>query len=255
LIAVRGTSAGAPGLANTKVSHTLRSLRTVLHGLVDDLLTVLLPGRCPGCGRRAEPVCDRCLAGMRAAPNAASPPGIVWSTAVFAYEGVARELVARVKYRNERIAVRWLGARLAERCAHAPFAIDTVTWVPASAQRRAERGVDHGALLARVVATELGLDARRLLTRDDGPPQTGRPAAERRSGPILREAGAVARMCVAGKNVLVVDDVVTTGATLQAAARVLRSLGAREVLAATVARTPRPGEGRRVPPYTRSPSG
>ncbi len=227
----------------------------MFRGVVDDLLTVLLPGRCPGCGRRAEPVCERCEAGMRAAPHAGPPPGIVWSTAVFAYEGVARELVARVKYRNERIAVRWLGAQLAARCRHAPIAIDGVTWVPASASRRAERGVDHGALLARVVASELGLDARRLLTRDDGPPQTGRPAAERRAGPMLHGAGAVAQMSVAGKNVLVVDDVVTTGATLQAAARVLLSLGARAVLAATVARTPRPGEGRRVSPYTRSPSG
>src|SRR5205085_10898147 len=120
----------------------------MLQGLVDDLLTALLPGRCPGCGRRAEPVCAQCAAGMRAAPPAALPPGIAWSTAVFAYEGVARELVARVKYRNERIAVRWLGARLADKCAHAPFAIDSVTWVPASASRRAEPGVGHGALPA-----------------------------------------------------------------------------------------------------------
>ncbi len=221
----------------------------MLHGLVDDLLTVLLPGRCPGCGRRAEPVCELCAASMRGAPPAAPLPGITWSTAAFAYEGVARELVARVKYRNERIAVRWLGARLADRCASAPYSIDAVTWVPASARRRAARGVDHGALLARVVATGIGRDARRLLTRDDGPPQTGRPAAERRAGPTLYGAGSIT-----GQNVLVVDDVVTTGATLTAAARALHALGAREVLAATVARTPRPEERRVVAPYTRSPA-
>src|SRR5207244_6148667 len=108
-----------------------------------------------------------------------------------AYEGVARELVARVKYRNERIAVRWLGARLTERCAAAPFTIDTVTWVPASASRRAAQGVDHGALLARVVAAGMGRKAVRLLTRDDGPPQTGRAAAERRAGPRLSGAGSI----------------------------------------------------------------
>jgi predicted amidophosphoribosyltransferase len=187
---------------------------------------------------------------MRSAPHAAPVPGVAWSTAAFAYEGVARELVARVKYRNERIAVAWLGARLADRCANAPFPIDVVTWVPASASRRAARGVDHGALLARVVAAGLRRDVRRLLTRDGGPPQTGRPAAERRAGPTLRPAGSFA-----GLNVLVVDDVVTTGATLGAAARALHAGGAREVLAATVARTPRPGEGRSVPPYTRSPGG
>lgn len=219
----------------------------MLRTLVDDLLAVLLPGRCPGCGQRAEPVCAPCAAAMRAAPFAPPLPGIAWSTAAFAYEGVARELVARVKYRNERIAVRWLGARLVERCAVAPFSIDTVTWVPASASRRAARGVDHGALLAGVVAAGIGLRADRCLSRDDGPPQTGRAAAERRAGPTLYGAGSIA-----GHNVLVVDDVVTTGATLVAAARVLHSLGAREVLAATVARTPRPADRASRPPYTRS---
>jgi predicted amidophosphoribosyltransferase len=218
-------------------------LRTAL----DDLLTALLPGRCPGCGQRAEPVCAACSAAMRAAPNAAPLPGIAWSTAAFSYEGVARELVARVKYRNERIAVRWLGARVAERCARSPFAIDVVTWVPASAQRRAARGVDHGALLARAVAHGVGRESEKLLTRDGGPPQTGRPAAERRAGPVLHGAGSVA-----GLNVLLVDDVVTTGGTLIAAARVLHAIGAREVLAATVARTPRPGERPPNAPYTRS---
>lgn len=181
---------------------------------------------------------------MRSAPAAPALPGITWSTAAFAYEGVARELVARVKYRNERIAVRWLGARVAQRCALAPR-IDVVTWIPASATRRAARGIDHGALLARVVAERLGYGAERLLWRDGGPPQTGRPAAERRAGPRLHARGSIS-----GRSVLVVDDVVTTGATLTAAARVLRALGASDVLAATVARTPRPVD--RVPgaPYT-----
>jgi len=221
---------------------------SVLAGLVDDLLTALLPGRCPGCGRRAEPVCAPCAAAMRSAPRAAPPPGVAWSTAAFAYEGVARELVARVKYRNERIAIRWLGARVAQRCMNAPFSIDIVTWVPASASRRAARGVDHGALLARVVAAGIQRDAKQLLTRDNGPPQTGRAAVERRVGPRLYAVGSIA-----GHNVLVVDDVATTGATLTAAARVLHARGAREVLAATVARTPRPGE--RAPTALYTPDG
>jgi ComF family protein len=204
--------------------------------LADDLLAALLPGRCPGCGARAEPVCDACAASMQAAPPGRALPGVSWSVAAFAYEGVARELVARVKYRNERVAVRFLARELARACTLSPIAFDAITWIPASAPRRAARGIDHGELLARAVSRELGINVTALLRRGPGPPQTGRPAAERRAGPTLRATGDAS-----GRALLVVDDVVTTGATLIAAARVLRACGARDVLAATVARTPRPG--------------
>jgi len=182
---------------------------------------------------------------MRAAPIGREIPGVTWSVAVFAYEGVARELVARVKYRNERAAVRWLAALLARECRAAPVTVDAITWVPASERRRVARGIDHGALLARAMAAELGRTSERMLVRDDGEPQTGRAYERRRAGPVLTGTGAIA-----GRSVLVVDDVTTTGATLAAAARALRAGGARDVLAATVARTPRPFERTRAAAYT-----
>ena len=162
----------------------------MLRDLADDLLAVLLPGRCPGCGARGEPVCGACAAALPGAPPGRALPGVSWSVAAFAYEGVARELVARVKYRNERVAVKWLARRLAERLATCPVPFDTITWVPGSAQRCATRGVDHGALLARAVARECDATATQLLRRDPGPPQTGRPAVDRRAGPVLHASRA-----------------------------------------------------------------
>jgi predicted amidophosphoribosyltransferase len=219
----------------------------MLRSLSDDLLSLLLPGKCPGCGRRAEPVCGQCARSMRAAPAGRPIPGVTWAVSAFVYEGVARELVARVKYRNERLAVRWLAARLAECCGHTPIPFDVVTWIPASAARRASRGIDHGALLARAVGAAFALAPECLLTRDDGPPQTGRPIEERRAGPTLQGTGSIA-----GRTVLVVDDVVTTGATLAAAASILRGCGARDVVAGTIARTPKPSDRRRDAAYTRT---
>jgi len=214
--------------------------------LADDLLAALLPGRCPGCGARAEPVCAACATSMRAAPSGRALPGVSWSVAAFAYEGVARELVARVKYRNERVAVRFLARELARACATIPVQCDVITWIPASAPRRAARGIDHGELLARAVSRELGVNVTALLRRGPGPPQTGRPAAERRAGPAL-----YASRQAMDRIVLVIDDVTTTGATLITAANALRACGARDVFAATVARTPRPGSRTHDGAYTR----
>jgi predicted amidophosphoribosyltransferase len=152
--------------------------------------------------------------------------------ALLAYDGAGRRLVARLKYANERAALRGLAAALA---AAAPPGADAVTWAPTGATRRRERGFDQAELLARAVARRLRLPCRRLLRRDPGPPQTGRTRAERRTAPPV----FTPRRPAPG-TVLLVDDVVTTGATAAAAARALRGAGATRVVLLAAARTPPP---------------
>ena len=192
---------------------------------------MLLPVRCPGCGALGGAPCAGCASTLRPAPSLRVPPGVDSCLAVLAYEGVARHLVAKLKYRNHRDALGGLAAAMAA-LVLVPAAVDVVTWAPTTAARRRARGFDHAELLARAVAHRLHRPCHPLLVRHPGPPQTGRSRGERRAGPVLSPRGRCP------PSVLLVDDVVTTGATVSAAARALRSAGAARVSVVAAARTP-----------------
>ena len=170
------------------------------------------------------------MSGLRPAPSLPPPPGVDECRALLAYEGVGRELVARLKHRNHRGALPGLAAAAASLVD--PGEVDVVTWAPTSPGRRRARGYDQSELVARVVARRLGRPCRRLLRRPEGPAQTGRSAAQRWAGPVFSARS------VAGARVLVVDDVVTTGATAARACEALRAGGASRIVVLALARTP-----------------
>lgn len=145
-------------------------------------------------------------------------------------DGATKEAVTGLKYRNERANARVLAALLVPLVADG---VQVVTWAPTAESRRMRRGVDHAELIARHLAAAAGLPARRLLRRVGSSQQTGHGLAERRAGPVF-----VASRACAGLSVLVVDDVVTTGATMVAACTQLLREGAARAGGLTVAAVP-----------------
>ena len=128
-----------------------------LRDTLEDLFDAILPARCPGCGRCGALVCDACAATLVRAPIVPPPPPVAWWTSCFVYTGVARELVARAKYRNERRFLVLVARELAGAIEAVPSATDLITWAPASAARIRAQGVDHGEVLARAVARFTGV--------------------------------------------------------------------------------------------------
>ena len=176
-------------------------------------------------------MCASCARTIRRAPSAPPPIGIDALHVPFAYTGVVRELVARAKYRRRHAALAWLATEMAGAVTNP--AVDIVTWAPTTTARRRARGFDQAEVLAIAVAGALGRPCVSALRRVGEVHQTGHSRAERIGAPGFAPR-VPAR--IAGRRVLVVDDVVTTGATLQAAATALRGAGAAHVEALAAAR-------------------
>jgi predicted amidophosphoribosyltransferase len=215
------------------------------------LLDLLAPPRCAICRSSGELLCGRC---MRALPliaghrcercgAAAHRPvsacsacrgrrlGYDRAVAALEYSGSARDLVHAFKDGGLR-SLAAPGAALIALVVERPAA-DMITWVPADPLRQAIRGYHPPRLLAIALAKAWQIEARPLLR---GPlhrrPQRGLTRAERRAN--VRDAFASAP--VSGRSLVLVDDVMTTGATISAAAGSLRRGGAVHVLAVTLAR-------------------
>lgn len=214
------------------------------------LARLVWPVDCPGCGLPDVPVCRSCLADLAGpafltAPLTAPGAPVTWAAAPYA--DAVRGLVLAWKERGRHdlgaaLATglhRSLAAALADRPPAGP-----VTLVPAPSTRAAvrARGDDLVADLARRCATSLrrsGVPVRVepvLALRPGAGEQVGRGARARRAG----RAGALRLRALPSAPCVLVDDVVTTGATLAEARRLLEEAGVRVLAAATVAATPHP---------------
>lgn len=203
----------------------------ILHAVA----AAIAPPLCAACGRSCRPeavVCTRCgrrLAGAEPLLGK-GPPGLdrAWSSAP--HEGVARSLVAALKFRR-LLPVADLMADRIQWLAPAHMLSGAIVPVPPAPSRLRRRGFDPAGELATALAERLGSPLEPCLARRGGRRQVGRRRAERLAQPPRIHATGCAP-----RSVLLVDDVLTTGATMTACAQALRAAGAARVCAVTFAR-------------------
>ena len=213
-------------------------------GILTALLDLLFPPKCIFCrkllraGRRV--CCDPCPEELTGKTR--------WRQGVFfqrccvplVYEGSVRDAIIRFKFKDQpgyatefgRILGQCIGQELKGQ-------YDLITWIPVSEARLKKRGYDQAMLLAMSAALELGDVAVETLKKAmDNPAQSSMEGAEARKSNVLGAYRVPDPVLVQGKRVLLIDDVVTTGATLDEASRMLLEAGAVEVVAAALAQPP-----------------
>ncbi len=213
-------------------------------GLIGALLDLIYPPRCVFCHKLLEkgegPVCEKCLRELPYTSNGGEQSGDFFSVCVapLYYEDGVRESLLRYKFNGLSGYAQTYGALVAG-CVRDRLSgrYDLVSWVPLSKKRYKERGYDQARLLAEAAARELGETAVSTLEKPRNVArQSGMGSAEKRRANISGAYRASDPALIEGKRILLVDDIVTTGATLSECARTLLQSGAGEVICAAVAR-------------------
>ena len=210
--------------------------------LKEALLDLLFPPKCPFCGKVTEgreicPACRKSLPWTEEREAVRRLHGGTDCASALWYEDAVRKALLRYKFQGAMAASAALGGLVAE-CAAERFSggFDTVTWVPVSSKRRRKRGYDQSRLLAEAACRLWDVRAEELLCKpvDNSPQSEIKDPAARRAN-VLGVYELAPGAAVEGRKILLVDDILTTGATMEECVRVLADAGAASVVCVTLA--------------------
>ena len=206
------------------------------------IIHFLFPPKCVLCGKvlrdEETDLCVSCRTETDIIPKPKTKhPFLASWTALWYYNGNVRRSLIRFKFYNARsyavVYGRLLAMKLLEEY---PEGFDLLTWIPISPLRKIRRGYDQVELIAASVSRELDMEAVPTLKKiRHNRPQSRLNSYSRRRANVLGAYEVMPDADITGKRVLLLDDILTTGATASEAGRILLTAGAKEVTAAAVA--------------------
>lgn len=209
---------------------------------INHLTAILFPPKCLLCRTVLQnnelDLCHKCRTdNPECFISAKKLPFIDSWVAVWYYEGQARLSLLRYKFRGARSYASGYGRLLAMKIQEAhPEGFDLLTWVPVSRQRKIRRGYDQVELLAQAVGREFHIEPIALLKKiRHNPPQSSIIGDAQRRANVLGVYQISSNISLEDKRILLLDDIITTGATAGECARVLLTAGAKEVHCGAVA--------------------
>ena len=214
--------------------------------LLTSLLDLLFPARCPFCGRMGAgadgpcPGCEKAAFWIPEADRAFAGTHFTRCVCAGWYQDELRQSLRAFKFQNHPEYAEAYGRELARSVRlFLPGAFDCITWMPVSAKRLQERGYDQARLLAEALGRELNKPVLPMLEkRRENPPQSSLEGAGARRSNVAGAYAVPDPAAVSGRRVLLADDILTTGATMEGGARTLREAGASQVVAAAFCKTP-----------------
>lgn len=202
------------------------------------LLDFFFPRRCPFCGRMAgkELLCETCRDDLPWCHKLRTGTFGECAAPLY-YEGRVRDALLAFKFKGKIEHLNCFGALMAETAASAyADRFDAITWVPVSKKRLKKRGFDQAKMLCASLCVDWHTTPQETLRKvADNPPQSGLEDAPARRANVLGVYEPVDAANIAGKRLLLVDDILTTGATLGECTRVLKAAGAADVVCLTLA--------------------